>query len=296
MASLTDFDRELDDVVKDNYQKKNATRQTSRNLRTGISRPFNNRGNIGKLPPRNSYKNSSSKPPYSNPRSYSSNSTNNQRQSTFRDQLQSHNRSRSIGLNSSSNLDDRVVDRDGGLTRVLISNLDYGVTLEDIKELYGEFGRTTRMVVNFDKSGRSLGTAEIVYERRGDALKAMQTYNGIPLDGKTMCVEVVSNDHRVAGADAGASSRLRGSERRENNYRANGHYAISYAHSIKAKSGHTDYDNPKNHRDNNPFFRPSFSKDQNLKKPIKSPRETNESKTAEELDKELDKYLMTKKD
>lgn len=78
-----------------------------------------------------------------------------------------------------------------GGTKLYISNLDYGVSNEDIKDLFSELGMLKRYSINYDRSGRSKGTAEVEYTRQADALAAIARYDNVQLDGKPMKLELV---------------------------------------------------------------------------------------------------------
>jgi len=85
-------------------------------------------------------------------------------------------------------------------TRLQISNLAYSVLSEDLKDLFESIGDLKRATVNFDKSGRSLGTATVVFSRRADALTALKKYNNVPLDDSPMRITLVGTNVSANGA------------------------------------------------------------------------------------------------
>jgi len=83
----------------------------------------------------------------------------------------------------------RVASLETG-TKVLVTNLDYGVSEDDLKELFEQCGEIKRVRIRYDKAGRSQGSGEVVFAKRSDASDAIRKYNTVELDGKPMNVSL----------------------------------------------------------------------------------------------------------
>lgn len=101
-------------------------------------------------------------------------------------------------------------------TKLYISNLDYGVSNEDVKELFSEVGDLKRYTIHYDRSGRSKGTAEVVFSRRADAIAAVKRYNNVQLDGKPMKIEIVGTNIATPAVPLAAPPAANGTFRNSN--------------------------------------------------------------------------------
>ncbi|KAF9363353.1 hypothetical protein BGX34_004337 [Mortierella sp. NVP85] len=77
-------------------------------------------------------------------------------------------------------------------SKIQVSNLDHRVTAEDLKLVFSSrVGPLKKCTLMYDQNGKSNGTAVVHFNRVGDAALAQQKFNGVPLDGRAMKIELV---------------------------------------------------------------------------------------------------------
>lgn len=74
-------------------------------------------------------------------------------------------------------------------TKLYVGNLDYAVTADQLKELFGQAGTVTDSVVITDKySGRSKGFGFVEVSSEDEAKKAIEMFNGKDFQGRNIVV------------------------------------------------------------------------------------------------------------
>eukprot|EP00833_Pecoramyces_ruminatium_P012400 jgi/Orpsp1_1/1186432/evm.model.d7180000050550.1 len=105
----------------------------------------------------------------------------------------------------------RVGNRNGGgNSNVLVSNLHWEVSEDDLKNLFEEVGEVSKVRIKYDKAGRSDGEAIISFNSKSDAQRAIDSLDGVELQGMEMKVEM-DYSHSSRNNDNNDSKRNRGS-------------------------------------------------------------------------------------
>ncbi len=78
--------------------------------------------------------------------------------------------------------------------KILVSNLACGVSEGDVHELFRDFGRLRYAALHHDSAGKTLGTADVIFERPESARAACREYNGVHLDGRPMNIQLAVTD------------------------------------------------------------------------------------------------------
>lgn len=80
---------------------------------------------------------------------------------------------------------------------VRVSNLHFEVSEEDLRCLFESVGTVRHVHIDYDRSGRSNGTAKVIFGDSSQANEALKRFEGIPLDGQSLHLELAPLDRRV---------------------------------------------------------------------------------------------------
>ncbi|KAF9935046.1 hypothetical protein FBU30_008539 [Linnemannia zychae] len=175
--------------------------------------------------------------------------------------------------------------------KIIVENLHYAVTLEDIKELFNTHAGPVKFAeVKYDLSGRSTGVATVAFKEAKDAAIAIEKLHGIALDGQPMKIKYApaantrpQEKRQGASKDSGKRdvfSRL-GSSEADIAARLGKLNPMPKTTGGRGQGGSNQNNSGRNNNNRQQSSKPAHSREK--KKP--------HVKTVEELDAEMDTYM-----
>ncbi|MCL5411322.1 MAG: RNA-binding protein [Patescibacteria group bacterium] len=77
------------------------------------------------------------------------------------------------------------------MTKLYVGNLPFGITDQQLMEMFSKFGKVDSAAVIMDKfSGKSKGFGFVELENDESAQKAIKELNGVQMDGRNVTVSV----------------------------------------------------------------------------------------------------------
>ena len=81
--------------------------------------------------------------------------------------------------------------------KVIVDNIALSVDQEDLEELFQEFKGVLKVNLNTDTKGRSQGKGYALFSRCDEALKCIDKYNKVPLDGEPLQISIEPQDESL---------------------------------------------------------------------------------------------------
>jgi len=78
-------------------------------------------------------------------------------------------------------------------SKLKIENVHYDLTEEDLDDLFNRIGPVEKLVLTYDRAGRSNGIAFVTYERAIHAKQAIREFDGANANGQPIRLSLVSN-------------------------------------------------------------------------------------------------------
>jgi len=180
-----DVDRPLEDLIKQQRSAKGEQRRGRDGTSKGQSRGAKTQNSSPKTGNKISTVASRSSNQVFQKRGRGGNSNRNRTSRPNLDDKWEHN-----AYNPDEEDQERPKVRDASLgSKIRVSNLKFDVLEDDLNDLFGEVGTVHKVRVNYDKSGRSSGTAEIIFFKESDAERSHREFDGRQIDGQTMHIE-----------------------------------------------------------------------------------------------------------